>query len=237
MAALSFIMRCLTPLEALRIVLILVFATILLLINNSVWADNSYGIQVGAYRDLDNAVAQVNYLKRLGYEAFYRYETVKDKGKWYRVYIGKYSTRKSAQEEARVLNDLELIDAYSIRLLRGEPSMAAAPTTPTPEQEKPIPESPPAPKKESEGAAYVLHVSSFKDKQHAEEEAGRLERAGMQAFYVDESLAGGRWFRVYIGGFATEKEARTAGDKLKKQGTLSYYKPLKIDRAALSDKQ
>ena len=51
---------------------------------------------------------------------------------------------------------------------------------------------------------------------------------------MDEELAGGQWFRVYIGKYDTEKEARAAGEALKEKGLVSYFKPLEIDRSALS---
>ena len=81
-------------------------------------AETTYGIQIAAYQDLDRAVERVNYLKRLGYSAFYHYETVRGKGKWYRVYIARFPTRKEAAEEARVLQDLKLIKEYEIRSLK-----------------------------------------------------------------------------------------------------------------------
>lgn len=217
-----------------RLSLLLLFMAFSLLIHDDARAEDAYGIQVGSYQDLDNAVDRVNYLKRLGYEAFYRYETVKDKGKWYRVYIARYPTLKQAEEEARVLRDLRLIESHEIRLIRNDkPSLATpAPAAQPPEQEEPVVE----PGKEPEGVVYLLHVSSFKEKKHAEAEAQKFRKAGLDAFFVDEELAGGRWFRVYIGTFNSEKEARDAGELLKKQGTVSYFKPMKIDRAALSGK-
>ncbi|MFO7783372.1 MAG: SPOR domain-containing protein [Thermodesulfobacteriota bacterium] len=233
MAASKPIMRWTISMPVRNVSLLLFIMVLSLLIHDVARAENSYGIQIGSYKDLDNAVERVNYLKRLGYEAFYRYETVGDKGKWYRVYIARYSTREQAEEEARLLRELKLIDAYDIRLLRNGPSKPAARAATPPKQEKP----PSPPGKETEGLAYLLHVSSFKEREHAEEETQKLEKAGQKAFYVDEELAGGRWFRVYIGQFNTEKAARAAGEQLKEKGTVSYFKPLKIDRAALSGKQ
>lgn len=198
-------------------------------------AETSYGIQVGSYQDLDNAVDRVNYLKRLGYGAFYQYETVKGKGKWYRVYIARFSTRKRAEEEARTLRELGLIDEHDIRRLHdgasspvsppaGEQTRHAAPAA------KAGPSSPSPPGKD---VVYLLHVSSFKEREHAVEEAGKLQKGGQKAFYVEEDLASGHWFRVYIGKYESEKAAREAGERLEKEGLISYFKPLKIDRASL----
>jgi len=202
-------------------------------------AGSAYGIQVGSYQDLDNAVDRVNYLKRLGYGAFYRYETVQGKGKWYRVYIARFSTLDKAREEARVLRDLELIEAYDIRRLRNGASSSVSP----PAAKKARPAGPPAeapapaPSGSPEDTVYLLHVSSFKEREHAVEEARKLEKAGQRAFYVEEDLASGHWFRVYIGKYESEKAARAAGERLEKEGLISYFKPLKIDRAGLSGKE
>lgn len=204
-------------------------------------AETSYGIQVGAYQDLDNAVDRVNHLKRLGYNAFYQYETVRGKGKWYRVYIDRFPTRKQALDKARVLRDLELIEDHDIRrleegsaardakkALKEAPGSAGAPERAKDEAPSTGP---------GKGVVYLLHVSSFKERPHAVEEARKLEAAGHEAFYVEEDLAGGHWFRVYIGKYDSEQAARAAGERLEQEGLISYFKPMKIDRASLSDSQ
>ena len=203
-----------------------------------VHAETSYGIHIASYQDLDEAVNRVSYLKRLGYSAFYRYETVPKKGKWYRIYISRYPTLTKAKEEARALQALELIQEYEIRRLENEgstPVESSEPTQPPPSKPAPAAKAtPPAPPAESRDKVFLLHVSSFKEKEHAVEEVLKLEKAGQKAFFVDEELASGQWFRVYIGKYETEKEARAAGEALKGKGLVSYFKPLEIDRSALS---
>ncbi len=213
---------CRTPGRVVRGLLFLVLA-LSVMPRDRACAETSYSIQVGAYQDLDSAVERVNYLKRLGYDAFYQYESVQGKGKWYRVYIDRFSTRKQAEEQARVLHDLELIGDHNIRRLQGA-SPAPAPSPPESKKDRSKP-----------SVTYLLHVSSFKEETHAAEETRKLEKAGHKAFYVEEDLAGGHWFRVYIGKYDSEKEARAAGERLKKEGLISYCKPIKIDRDALSE--
>jgi cell division septation protein DedD len=206
-------------------------------------ADTAYGIQVGSYQDLDNAVERVNYLKRLGYGAFYQYESVKGKGKWYRVYIARFTTLEKAREEARVLHDLGLIGNHDIRRLHeGASSPVKLPAHKKGPADKPRTGTGSGtastdPKRTGGKVVYLLHVSSFKEREHAVEEARKLEKAGRKAFYVEEDLASGRWFRVYIGKYESEKAARAAGEQLKQQGLISYFKPLKIDRASLPDRE
>ncbi len=235
-------MLCGTIARRVRSVLFLTPLLVLsLMCRDPACAETSYGIQVGAYQDLDHAVDRVNHLKRLGYNAFYQYETVRGKGQWYRVYIDRFPTRKQAREKARVLRDLELIEDHDIRRLEDGSSAPAA---------KKAPKEPPrssgalerakdhAPSARPEkDVVYLLHISSFKERPHAVAEARRLEEAGHKAFYVEEDLAGGHWFRVYIGQYESEKAARAAGERLAQEGLISYFKPLKIDRATLSDAQ
>ena len=200
-----------------------------------VHAETSYGIHIASYQDLDEAVSRVNYLKRLGYGAFYRYETVPKKGKWYRIYIARYPTLTKAKEEARALQALDLIQEFKIRRLENggsAPTERSEPTPPPPS--RPGSKAEAAPPADPGDTVFLLHVSSFKEKEHAVEEVVKLEKAGQKAFFVDEELAGGRWFRVYIGKYETEKEARAAGEALKDKGLVSYFKPLEIDRSALS---
>lgn len=167
-------------------------------------AAESYGIQVAAYQDLKEATRRVDRLKRLGHRAFFRQETVQGKGKWYRVYIAEYPTREEAEKEARILRELELIDDYEVRPFgsegRDEPERAGS-------------------------GRYVLHVSSFKSRENAAKEAQSLKEAGHEAFFREQSISGETWYRVYLGGYATEEEARAAGRSLKRNGTISYFKP------------
>ena len=208
--------------------------------SNTARAETAYGIQIAAYQDLDHAVERVNYLKRLGYSAFYHYETVHKKGKWYRVYIARFPTRSQAEEEARVLQDLKLIEDYEIRILRNG---ASAPAKPPPAKPAPAagrktpPARQPAKSAKRGNMVYLLHVSSYRDKENAVEETQHLKSAGQKAFFVEEDLASGTWFRIYLGKWETEKQARAAGSRLKKQGIITYFKPLEIDRDALSGGQ
>jgi cell division septation protein DedD len=58
-----------------------------------------YSIQVGAVRNLDDAVNMTDSLKRGGHDVFYRYEKIKGKGKWYRVYIERFGSKEDAEKK------------------------------------------------------------------------------------------------------------------------------------------
>ena len=79
-----------------------------------------YSIQVGAVRKLDDAVNMIDSLKRGGHNVFYRYEKVKGKGEWYRVYIERFGSKEDAEKEAKRLMEQNLISDYIIRMLSDE---------------------------------------------------------------------------------------------------------------------
>ena len=45
----------------------------------------------------------------------------------------------------------------------------------------------------------------------------------------------GSWYRVYIGEFNNEAEARKKGMELLDRGLISYFKPIAIDRKTLDN--
>ncbi|MFH1487291.1 MAG: DUF1566 domain-containing protein, partial [Pseudomonadota bacterium] len=74
-------------------------------------------IQIGAFKDLHRAEAEVEKFRKLGHNAFYRYEEVQGRGKWYRIYIEKYGSTEEAKNAAIRLKDLGIITDYYIRFL------------------------------------------------------------------------------------------------------------------------
>lgn len=61
---------------------------------------------------------------------------------------------------------------------------------------------------------FTIQVSSWASKAKAEAEAGRLGAAGLSA-YVEEGMVGGTtWYRVRVGRYASEREAKDAIAKM-----------------------
>jgi cell division septation protein DedD len=172
-----------------------------------------YSIQLGAFRDHGYAVELVNSLKRLGHDAFERKERFGDNENIHRVYIEKFKSRRAANLEAKSLKDLGLISEYSIKGL-GQGIEAKGPV--------------------ESAVIYYLHVGSYKQKEYAAKKVGMLENHGCRAVLVEEEIAGETWFRVYIGEFKDEKEARRFGSKLQDKVIISYFKPIPINKKALS---
>ena len=104
-----------------KLTILFICFCILSLTNNflsAAYADTvTYSIHFGSYKNIENAEKEVTRLKRLGYDAFHRCETIKGKGKWYRAYIGTYGSRTMAKREARALKEAGLISYSSTRAL------------------------------------------------------------------------------------------------------------------------
>ena len=137
-------------------------------------------------------------------------------GNWYRVYIGGYPAREKAENDAKKLKEAGLISAYALKTINNETLT-----------------SPPGGRHGTNG--YFLHVSSFKERENAEETVNTLKTNGLKAFLVSEKLSGESWFRVYIGKFESEKEARKAGSELRKRGVIFYFKPVMVDGSTIKD--
>ncbi len=172
-----------------------------------------YSLQVGAYRNINGAKKVVSELKKLGHRAFFRKENIKNKGRWFRVYIEKYPSKDEACKEGKVLKGLGLISEYAVRLVE-------------------VPGIDPSAQKGDGTAFYFLHVSSFREEAHAEGLTDSLIGQGQKAFHVAEMVAGEKWFRVYIGEFESEEEARNAGDVLREKGVIQSFKAIRIEKAA-----
>lgn len=74
-----------------------------------------YVIQVGSFPHLSLAEKEMSRLQKKDLEPFYRYEDTGSKGMWYRVYIGEFATRETAQESAEQLVRDGIVRAYLLR--------------------------------------------------------------------------------------------------------------------------
>ena len=177
-------------------------------------------LQVGAFSDEANAASLKKQLRNMGKNAFYRYESADSKGKFYRLYITGYSSLRDAIKDAKALLESGVISGYS-RVHSKNPVSDIR-------SEEKI-------KKETEGKVYLIHISSNKDETNAVENVARLKKYGYKAFYVLEKDLSESWYRVYIGGFKDEAEAREKGMELLDRGIISYFKPIAIDRKKLEN--
>ena len=178
--------------------------------------ETGYYLQVSSLKDKKNARKKVDEIKKTGRNAFHRYETVKEKGLWYRVYTGSYSSESEALKDAGAMKKSGLITSYYIKPV-GEKTVSPKPVTEKDEDEK----------------IFFLHVSSYTEKSNAEIDVNRLKDLGLKAFFVRENISGSLWYRTYIGEFGDEETARKIGSELKDKGELFYFNPIEIDKSKI----
>ena len=77
--------------------------------------ESLYLIHVSSFRSRKRAEIEVSNLSKHGVQAFYRYESVKGKGKWFRVYIGTFKNRQEAMEKGAELLRKGIISYYKSR--------------------------------------------------------------------------------------------------------------------------
>jgi len=172
-----------------------------------------YYLKVSSLKEKANAEDVVKTLLDAGFHAFYNYENIKGKGEWYRVYLDEYQSKEDAERDAKKLMGLGIISGYEIKRTTGKIQRSEI----IQKDEKKI---------------YSLHVSSYKESSHADEDIGRLTESGLKVFSVKTEISGEQWFRVYVGEFPEEKEARKTGAELVKKGVISYFKPMLIDKTS-----
>ena len=104
------------------------------------YAQNTfYTIHVSSYRIHQNAIKKVSRLEKFGFEAFYRYEYVKGKAMWYRVYIGRFGSKNEAKKKAEALRLRKVISYYDIAAMKEDVSDLADKilVSPVPEEKTP----------------------------------------------------------------------------------------------------
>jgi len=173
-------------------------------------AGKRYSIQIDAFKDFHTAVQRSIQLKSLGHNSFYRCETIAGKGNLYRVYTELYDSKEEAEKNALLLKDTGLVSDYMIKSIDETAAAESGDCQP-------------------DAIIYFLHVSSHKQKTYAEEEVQRLRAYGYNVFTISENVNGESWFRIYIGDFDNEKDARKFGAGLVAKGLCSYFKPIAVD--------
>ena len=180
------------------------FVSMIFCLSGHVYAGKGfYSIQISSNKYLKSAESEVAKLTSSGYNAFYRYESIKGRGDWYKVYIGKYKSIEEARIIVDSLKDKVRVTESSIVTI-ADPNM-----------------QPPSSQTEK---MYTLHVSSFQTPERAEKEVERLKELGMESFSRKENISGKDWYRVYMGQFSDKAAADKRGFELKQASAISFYK-------------
>ena len=74
-----------------------------------------YYLHVASFRSQKSATDSVKYLKRNNVNTVIRKENIPNKGDWYRVYVGPYSSRSQAEQAARDLKNKKAVSYASIQ--------------------------------------------------------------------------------------------------------------------------
>ncbi|PON16993.1 hypothetical protein C2W62_15550 [Candidatus Entotheonella serta] len=75
-----------------------------------------YSVQVGSFRKVEQAYRLQDQLIKKGYQARIGLSIVEGKGAWYRVRVGRYADRGSANKTAQRLQNIENIDVLVMRV-------------------------------------------------------------------------------------------------------------------------
>jgi cell division septation protein DedD len=172
-----------------------------------------YYLKVSSLKEQAKADEVMKTLQNAGYHPFYSRESVKGKGDWYRVYLDRYESKEDAEKDGKKLMASGIISGFEIKRSAG----IIQPLESVQKDEKKV---------------YSLHVASYKESSHADEDVRRLTEYGLRAVSMKTEISGEQWFRVYIGEFSDEKEAREKGTELIGKGVITYFKPMIIDKTS-----
>lgn len=101
-----------------HLIMILIISPLLFVLSTICEAEEKgkiYSVQVGAFKQLNNAQNMVDRIKKLGHQPFYRHETIEESGKFYVVYTGRYASREEAENGVKILSKSHIASAYLIK--------------------------------------------------------------------------------------------------------------------------
>ena len=170
-----------------------------------------YSIHISSHRQQAKAEAEVKKLATKGLDVFVRHQEVQGKGKWYRVYVGKFNTKQEAAADMNRLRKMNVSKYFAIRQLTADKPKADKVTA------KPV--------------DYYLFVGFYNDLDQARKEekrlASELSSNDYRAFITRQTVTDGVNYRVYIGTFAGKQQAEKLGAEWKKEKLLtSFYIPV-----------
>jgi cell division protein FtsN len=76
---------------------------------------------------------------------------------------------------------------------------------------------------------YFIHVSSFRTAGHADAVARQFTDGGLIATVHQQMVRESLWFRVYLGPFNTHDDAVRLANRLREEGTITYYKVTRLE--------
>jgi cell division protein FtsN len=77
-------------------------------------SEGEFTLQVGSHQTLDEARDQVDGIETLGFKPFLRAALVKGKGVWYRVFMGGFPSKESADKAGQRFQSQHVIESYVV---------------------------------------------------------------------------------------------------------------------------
>jgi cell division septation protein DedD len=74
----------------------------------------SYSLQIGSYPTLDEVKKQLGLMNSSEQKPFWREVEIKGKGKWYRLYFGKFSSRNAAEQAGEKYRSQHMISSFIV---------------------------------------------------------------------------------------------------------------------------
>jgi len=103
-------------------------------------------------------------------------------------------------------------------------SLASTVTLPPPEKKEQTVQKPPEEKTTPAKQFFTIQVASFRKEEQANFLAEELKEKGFNPLYIKQER---RWFKVWVGKFATRKQAKEYLFQLKKEFDDAFLRPLK----------
>jgi len=158
----------------------------------TVQSSGRYTLQVSSSREASDAADQVASLKARGLYAVSSYESVEGKGMWYRVYAGRFETRKEAEAAGARLKADGIISGYWIRVLKGADELASSSTPARTEQSSPKKEKAAATKEQSSQSAKAVNPQVVREEEvkHPVLQSPAVDKDGGSAVPAAETKTG-----------------------------------------------
>jgi cell division protein FtsN len=73
-----------------------------------------FSLQIGSYPTTAEAQSRVASIAKIGLKPFFKEADLKGKGRWYRVYLGEYSTKAEAERAGQKFRSEQVIDSFIV---------------------------------------------------------------------------------------------------------------------------
>lgn len=202
------------------------------------WASengNFYSIFVESFSTGEDAAKLVHTLQNKGYAAFVRYQSTTEEKSDYRVYIGKFTDKSQARDQINELVNSSVSGYYTIvelseLALQKIPSEylqqevdAVSSQNADSEKEEVKNDVPTTGKSNVKQTSYSLHIGSYLDYNYLKYEMERLQKHGLNPFWMRGFDHGLTWFRLYLGSYPDLISAENAGDMLIQKRIVPLY--------------